>query len=231
MDAQQQLFGLMAVAEEHQKAVKDAIDGLASERAALAKERAALAQAAAKVAGVADDVKQAAAEAVPALRTAVGEAVDASVERSLAGASDTAAKALGEACKPIVDSLSGMARAAGEAEGKLSGAVASFGWKWATVAGGAAAGGIAAVLLAGWISVWWERHQVEQLAEQRAALHERSRPAAGPGRGLGQAGRPGEAGEVRRQRAPVRARRQDRWVWQGSRLLHPERVLTAAARQ
>ena len=41
MDAQQQLFGLMAVAEEHQKAVKAALDGLTAERAALAKERAA----------------------------------------------------------------------------------------------------------------------------------------------------------------------------------------------
>ena len=37
MEAQQQLFGLMAVAEEHQKAVKAAIDGLTAERAALAK--------------------------------------------------------------------------------------------------------------------------------------------------------------------------------------------------
>ena len=65
-----------------------------------------------------------------------------------------------------------MVRAAGEAEGRLSGAVASFGWKWATVAAGAAAGGIVAVLLAGWRSVWWEHHQVEQLAKQRAALAE-----------------------------------------------------------
>lgn len=58
MDAQQQLFGLMAVAEEHQKAVKTAIDGLTAERAALAKERAALAQAAASVAGVAGEVRK-----------------------------------------------------------------------------------------------------------------------------------------------------------------------------
>ena len=170
MDPQQQLFGLMAVAEEHQKAVKDAIDGLAIEREELVKERTALSQAAAKVAGVADNVKQAAAEAVPALRTAVDEAVDASVKRSLAGASDTAVKALDKACEPIVKTLAGMARSADVAEVKLSGAVASFGWKWAALAGGAAAGGIAAVLLAGWLAVWWERHQVEQLAEQRAAL-------------------------------------------------------------
>ena len=42
MDAQQQLFGLMSVAEEHQRAIEAAIDGLTAERAALAKERAAL---------------------------------------------------------------------------------------------------------------------------------------------------------------------------------------------
>ena len=111
MDAQQQLFGLMAVAEEHQKAVKAAIDGLMAERAALTKERAALTQAAASVAGVAGDVRKAA-----------GEAVDASVKRSLAGAADAAATALGEAAKPIIGSLSGVVRAAGEAEGRLSGA-------------------------------------------------------------------------------------------------------------
>ena len=170
MDTQQQLFGLMAVAEDHQKAVKDAIAGLVTERAALAEQREALSQAAARVAGVADDVKQATAEAVPALRTAVDGAVDASVKRSLAGASDTAIEALDKACEPIVKSLTGMARSASEAEGKLSRAVASFGWKSTTLAAGAATGGVAAVLLAGWMAVWWERHQVEELAEQRAAL-------------------------------------------------------------
>ena len=43
MDAQQQLFGLMALAQEQQKAVKAAIDGLAGEREKLAEERDALA--------------------------------------------------------------------------------------------------------------------------------------------------------------------------------------------
>lgn len=170
MDAQQQLFGLMAVAEEHQKAVKAALDGLTAERAALAKERAAVAQAAASVAGVAGEVRKAAAEAVPAIQKAAGEAVGASVRQSLAGASEAAAKALGEASRPIVGQLSGVVQAAGEAEGKLSGAVAAFGWRWAMLAGGAAAGGIVAVLLAAWLAVWWQRHQVEQLAEQKAAL-------------------------------------------------------------
>ena len=159
MDAQQQIFSLMAAAEDQQKAVKTLLDALAAERAALAKERAGVAQAAASVAGVVGEVRKAAAEAV-----------GASVRQSLAGASDAAAKALGEASRPIVGQLSGVVKAAGEAEGKLSGAVAAFGWKWAVVAGGAAAGGIVAVLLAAWLAVWWQRHQVEQLAEQKAAL-------------------------------------------------------------
>ena len=158
MDPQQQLFGLMALAQEQQKAVKTAIDGLAIKRAALAKERAALAQAATDVAGVASDVGRAAAQAVPAVRQAAAEAVDASVKQSLTGSADVAAAALGNAAKLTIDRLSGMVRIAGEVEGKLSGAVTSFGWKWATVAGGAAAGGIVAMLLAGWLAVWWERH-------------------------------------------------------------------------
>lgn len=170
MDEQQQLFGLMAVAEEHQKAVLAAIEGLAAERAAVAKERTALTQAAADLIGTAADVRIAAAATMPAIREAASEAMAQSVKESMAGASDTAAKALDEALKPIITSLSGAARAAGQAEGKLTNAVASFGWKWAALAAGAGAGGIMAILLAGFLSVGWQRHQVEQLAEQREAL-------------------------------------------------------------
>lgn len=170
MDAQQQLFGLMTVAEEHQKAVKAAIDGLTAELAALAKERVAVAQAAASVAGVAGEVRKAAADALPAIQKAAGDAVGASVGQSLAGASKAAAEALSEASKPIVGQLSGVLKAAGEAEGQLSSAVAAFGWRWSVLVGGAAAVGIAALLLAAWLAVWWQRHQVESLSEQKAAL-------------------------------------------------------------
>ena len=155
MDAQQQLFGLMAVAEEHQKAVKAAIDGLTAERAALAKERAAVAQAAASVAGVAGEVRKAAAEAV-----------GASVRQSLAGASDAAAKALGEAAKPVIGSLSGVVQAASDAEGSMRNAGAWFAWKWVAVA----AGGLVGVCLVAYASLAWQLHQVSSLREEKAAL-------------------------------------------------------------
>ena len=111
MDAQQQIFSLMAAAEDQQKAVKTLLDALAAERAALAKERAAVAQAAASVAGIPGEVRKAAADAIPAIQKAAGEAVGASV-RIPCGASDAAAKALNEAAKPVISSLSGVMQAA-----------------------------------------------------------------------------------------------------------------------
>ena len=166
MDAQQQLFGLMAIAEEQQKAVEAAIDGLAAEREALAKERAAVAQAAASVASVADEVRKAAADAVPAMQRAAGEAVGASVRQSLAGASDAAAKALGEAAKPVIGSLSGVVQAANDAQGSMRNAGAWFAWKWVAVA----AGGLVGVCLVAYASLAWQLHQVSSLREEKATL-------------------------------------------------------------
>jgi hypothetical protein len=159
MDAQQQLFGLMAVAEEHQKAVKAAIDGLTAERAAFAKERAALSQAAASLSATAS-------AALPAIQKAAGEAVGASVRQSLAGASDVAAKALGEAAKPVLGRLAGVVKAASDAEGSLKNAGKWFAWKWVSLA----AGGLAGVCLVAYASLAWQMHQVEQLTAEAAEL-------------------------------------------------------------
>ena len=168
MDAQQQLFGLMALAEEQQKAIQAAIDGLADERAALAEERIAVAQAAASVAGVADNVRKATANVVPALQKAAAEVLATSVRQSLAGVAKTAAQALGEATKPVIGSLSNVVQAAGEAEGSMRRASAWFAWKWVAVAGGGAVG----VCLLAYASLAWQLHQVDSLRDEKAALQE-----------------------------------------------------------
>ena len=165
-EARKQIFGLMAVAEEHRKAIKTAIEGLTAERAALAKERGALTQAAANVSGVAGDVRRAAAESIPAIQKAAGDAAGNAVRDSLVGAAETAATALGVAAKPVIGSLSGVVKAAGEAEGRLRSAGAWFAWKWVAVA----AGGMAGACLLAWASILWQRHQVESLTEEKAAL-------------------------------------------------------------
>jgi hypothetical protein len=120
----------------------------------------------AKVAGVAGDVKRAAADAVPAMERAAGEAVGTSMRQSLAGASQTAANALGEAAKPVIRSLSGMVQAAQDAEGAMRSAGAWFAWKWVAVA----AGGLIGVCLVAYASLAWQLHQVSSLRDDRAAL-------------------------------------------------------------
>ena len=189
MDAQQQLFGLMAVAEEHQKAVKTAIDGLSAERAALAQERAAVAQAAASVAGVAGEVRKAAADAVSAMQRAAGEAAGASVRQSLAGASEAAEKALGEAAKPVIGSLSGVVQAASDAEGSMRNAGAWFAWKWVAVA----AGGLVGVCRAG-VAV----APGQPLARGEGRAGRRCGANASPRRGLGKEGRTHRHDHLRR---------------------------------
>ncbi|WNV06927.1 hypothetical protein RP726_20975 (plasmid) [Candidatus Methylospira mobilis] len=148
MDAQQQLIGLMTVAEEHHKAVQTALDGLAAERAVLAKERAALSQ------------------LTGSLQKGVTDAAIVAVHESLAGASTV----LESATRPVVGSLSNAARATDEATGKLTGAVSAFGWKWALVAGGATAGCILAVLAVTWVTTATMRDRATTLSAEVATL-------------------------------------------------------------
>jgi cell division protein FtsB len=172
-----ELFGMMKIAKTQQEAVQAAIDGLAAERAALAKERATLAatlaqqteavkSAAGGVSNVAASIRQAASDAIPAIQKAAGEAVGASVSKSLAGASDAAAKAIGEAARPVIGSLSGVVRAARDAEGSMRNAGAWFAWKWVAVA----AGGLVGVCLVAYASLAWQLHQVSSLRDEKASL-------------------------------------------------------------
>ena len=148
MDEQQQIFGLMAVAEEHQKAAAAAIAGLAAERAALAKERALLAQVA------------------QGIQKATSEAVSAAVGQSLAGASETAAKALGDAATPVIGKLSGVVQAARDAEDSMRKAGQWFAWKWVAVA----TGGLAGVCLVAYVALAWQLHEVGSLSHEKAKL-------------------------------------------------------------
>lgn len=175
--AMDELFGMMKIAKTQQEAVKAALDGLATERAAMAKDRAALAaalaqqteavkQAAGSVSGVAGEVRRAANEAIPGLQKAASAAVDDAVSKSLAGASETAASALSAAARPVIGNLSGVVQAAGEAERSLKNAGQWFAWKWVAVAGG----GVVGVCLVAYAALAWQLHQVSSLNDEKAAL-------------------------------------------------------------
>lgn len=148
MDAQEQLFGLVAIAKEQQKAVKTALDGIAAERAAFAKERKAANEA----------------------QEAVSGAVVASVQKALAGASEVASAAFAEASKPVLGRLSSVVKTAGEVETTLSDAVTGFGWRWGLLVWICAAAGILVVFLAAWLAIEWQRHEIGELQAEKLAL-------------------------------------------------------------
>ena len=148
MDPQQQIFSLMAAAEDQQKAAQKAIEGIQAERQALARERQELA-------ALGDRVKK-----------ATIEAVGGAVRDVMAGASSEAAKALGEASRPILGGLSGVVRASRDAETSLKNAGRWFAWKWAALAGGALAG----VVLVSYLAMAWQLYQVRSARAEREAL-------------------------------------------------------------
>ena len=170
MDPQQQLFALMTVAEEQQRAAAAALEGLAQERAALAKERAALAKAAANLANQAAAVVEASTEAAPTLRAAAGSAVDAALGVGVGDLSKKAVAAWEGAAKPALDTLKAATKEAKEASGTLESALSGFKQRAARVVMGLSAGAVAVVGLSAWGMVAWQRHQVESLQQERQEL-------------------------------------------------------------
>ncbi|WP_297576661.1 hypothetical protein [uncultured Deefgea sp.] len=164
MDEQQQkLSVLFTMAEEQTAANKELQAELKAQIAALARATHAANQAIEAVKLAANDVQ-------PAVKSGAAQAVKAGVGASLQYVGDDTKTALENALKPIIGGLAGAARSANDVEAKLNRATASFGWKWALMAGGIAAGTLLTVLLIAWGSVWYQRSQVETLIAERDAL-------------------------------------------------------------
>lgn len=134
--SEQELFGLMAVAQEQQQAAVVAIERLEAQRAGLAQ---IVEQARAAVREMETAGKASALIIEKATRLAVSEAVSS----ALVAVRDETGKTLGGSVKPAVSALEGVTGRAELAEQRLSQAAASFSWQW-----GALWAGTAALLLA-----------------------------------------------------------------------------------
>ena len=176
-----ELFGMMKITKDLQAAAKSAIDGLATERAALAKDRAAmtttLAQqaeavkaAAGSVSNVAATIRQAAADSIPAIQKAAGAAVGLAVTDSLNGASDAAVEAIRQAAKPLLGQLTTATTDASTAAGNLEKAAQWYSWK----AGSVLAAGVAGLMLSTYLIfvalVWWQGSKLEDMRKEEATL-------------------------------------------------------------
>lgn len=163
MDQSQQLAILLTMVEE-QTAANEAL------QAELKAQIAALARATHAANQAIDAVKMAANDVQPAVTSGTENAIKAGVGTSLKDVGDETKTALENALKPIIGGLAGAAHSANDVEAKLNRVTASFGWKWALLAGGIAAGTLLSVWLIAWGSVWYQRSQVETLIAERDAL-------------------------------------------------------------
>jgi hypothetical protein len=185
MDVPNQIFGLMAMAEEQHKQVAAAVAALTAERAALAKERTALAREVAAVRDAAGalgtgaaQARQAAATALPALREAAGEGVRAALAPHLTEAARIAVAALEAAGAPYLGRLEALAGSARQAGATLGGALRRFEWLWVGITS-LTAGCVLAVLFLGcWGLVWWQRGEVERVTAEVATLQDQANDLA-----------------------------------------------------
>jgi hypothetical protein len=121
--SEQELFGLMAVAQEQQQAVGVAIERLEAQRFELEQT---IGQARAAVREMEIAGKASALIIEKATRIAVSEAVSS----ALVAVRDETAQTLGRSVKPALNALEGVTGRAEQAEQRLSQAAASFSWQW-----------------------------------------------------------------------------------------------------
>ena len=147
-----QLYGLMEVAERQQALVQATLEGLAAERAALAREREALAR------------------GVAGLQAGTQEAVRSAVADSLAGAATEGAAAVQAATGPLLARLDGVTEQAGRADAALRGVVAWASWRLL----GWMAATVALLVLGGWLAstlvLWWDTRAVSAARVEKRQL-------------------------------------------------------------
>lgn len=174
MEPQQMLGVLLNMTEQQSQTTEKLLGELKGQIAALALATKVTQNAASSIGQSAASVEQAARNAAPKLQKAaeeaVSEAVGIAVRRALAEASGTTVAAMEEASKPMLNKLSSMAATVNDAEEQLNEATASFGWKWAVIAGGTLAGTLAIFILVAWMAIWLQRFHITELSEQKVQL-------------------------------------------------------------
>ncbi len=142
------LYGLMEIAERQQALVQAALDGLATERAALERERQRLAR------------------DIATLGQGTRQAVQLAVAEGFAGAAGKGVEAVEIATKPLLAELAGVTESAARAETALRRVVSWASWRllgWIMAL-------IAALVLLGWLSstaiIWWDTGKVNDLRSE-----------------------------------------------------------------
>ncbi|MYM72194.1 hypothetical protein GTP55_09735 [Duganella sp. FT109W] len=163
MDVSTQIYGLMAVAEEQQKAIAAALDGLTQERRTLEVLRA-------------DLVKQYAAikttrqETISTIQNATEEATRDAVTRSITGISHVVVDEFRENWQPFLAEAHTSTATMSAAAGDVTSVMRWFTWRWSTLLCCFLAG----VFLLTWLGttamIASQRGEIRGLQNERAAL-------------------------------------------------------------
>lgn len=163
MDKQEHLFGLMAIAEEHQSAVRAAVEALACERKVLGEQSAAHSK-------QLRELTRAANDAVRAMERAAGDAVRGAMNRSIGETSNAVAGAFGAATQPFLKRLDDSSKIAFEAQSRLGVSMMRLSWQWIYLAGACTGAVLIAVWLVGVLFTEWQRHENLNLIDERDEL-------------------------------------------------------------
>ena len=168
--SEDKLYGLLALAEEQQTAVRAGVQGLAIERAAMAAERLALVQQTEAMRNRSEELANTVVKMLPQMAHACAVSATLAVEKALAGAAQTSTQAATLAAGPTLASLTTAMQSADAVQLALRQAVKDFARQWAWVMGTVAAAAILTVALAAWGLVWWQRQELQDLAAEHDRL-------------------------------------------------------------
>lgn len=163
MSDEEKLYALMAIAEEQQTAAQRAIEGLVAEREKLSQQRSAVAK-------LIRDLGQSSEMAGRAMEKAAGAALQGAADKSVTLVSHAVAEAFKRTLSPAVANLTTIVESAAEAERQIRSALAGFSWRSMMMVSAIVMGVLLAIWLAGMVSISWQRHQINNLSQERAAL-------------------------------------------------------------
>ena len=168
--ADERIYGLIAVAEDQQAAVRAGIEGLALERMALATDRVTLVQAAERLHQVSEELTKVILRAAPQMVEAAGKGTREAIQVALVDVGENTTRVVASAAQPAFDRVEEAVKASGIVQQQLRQSVRDFGRKWTWVVACAIAGGVLVTALLAYAAVWWQSHELERLFVQRDQL-------------------------------------------------------------
>ena len=169
-DGSARIFGLIAVAEDQQAAVRAGLEGLAQERAGLAKDRVLLVQAAETMQKLTEELFKKVLQTLPQIQESSSKAATATVKAALAGVGADTMKAVADAAQPMLDRIADSVTSAGTAQQQLQRASSEFGRRWMTMIAIGVAALLSAVAIVSYAAVYLQRQELEELQVKRTKL-------------------------------------------------------------